>query len=131
MLIQHKSSLNYDETVATLSEAINNKPNWKVLSVSDFQENVQQAGHGNIERTGSVPLCNPLYAARILSDESNRKVTAFMPLNIGVYEDAKGEVYVSELNVGMMGMMFGGTIAEVMADAGKDIKDVISSVNNE
>ena len=31
----------------------------------------------------------------------------------------------------MMGMMFGGTIAEVMADAGKDIKDVISSVNNE
>jgi len=36
-----------------------------------------------------------------------------MPLSIGVYEDGKGQVYISQLDVGLMGMMFGGTIAEV------------------
>jgi hypothetical protein len=50
-----------------------------------------------------------------------------MPLGIGVYENKEGEVYISELDVGLMGMMFGGTIADVMADAGKDVKDIIDS----
>ena len=56
-------------------------------------------------------MCNPLYASRILSDDDDKRVTAFMPLGIGVYEDGDGKVYVSELNVALLGMMFGGTIA--------------------
>jgi len=51
-----------------------------------------------------------------------------MPLGIGIYEDKDGQVYISELNVGLLGMMFGGTIADVMADAGKDVKNIITSV---
>jgi hypothetical protein len=51
-----------------------------------------------------------------------------MPIEIGIYEDKSGRVYVSELNVGLLGKMFGGTIAEVMGDAGKDIKDIIGAL---
>lgn len=51
-----------------------------------------------------------------------------MPLGIGVYEDKQGQVYVSQLNVGLLGMMFGGTISDVMGMAGKDINEVIASV---
>jgi hypothetical protein len=36
-------------------------------------------------------------------------------------------VYVSELKAGFMGMVFGGKIAEVMADAGNDISAVIAA----
>lgn len=128
MLIEHKSPLNYEETIAALNDVIGKKPNWKVPQTFDFQKNIQDAGHGPIEKVGTVALCNPLYASRILEAGQNRKVTAFMPLGIGVYEDKQGQVYVSELNVGLLGMMFGGTIAEVMADAGKDVKDVIATV---
>ena len=32
---------------------------------------------------------------------------------------------MSEMNVGLMGMMFGGTIAEVMGNASKDIATII------
>jgi hypothetical protein len=49
-----------------------------------------------------------------------------MPLGIGVYQEEDGNVYISELNVALLGMMFGGTIAEVMADAGNDISEVIA-----
>ncbi len=128
MLIEHKSPLNYEGTVAALNQVVEKKQNWKVPKNFDFQKNIQDAGHGPIDRVGTVALCNPLYASRILEADQNRKVTAFMPLGIGVYEGKDGQVYISELNVGLLGMMFGGTIADVMADAGKDVKDVITSV---
>jgi hypothetical protein len=51
-----------------------------------------------------------------------------MPLALGVYQDKHGQVYVSQLNVGLVGMMFGGTIAEVMGMAGKDISKVVETV---
>jgi len=73
-------------------------------------------------------ICNPRYASRILANDSDRGVTAFMPLAIGVYEDKQGQVYVSQLNVGLISMMFGGTIADVMGVAGKDLNEVVASV---
>ena len=127
MLIEHKSPRDYEETIAVLKDVIARKQNWKSPVVFDFQKNIQDAGHGPIDKVGTVSLCNPLYASRILKDDKNRKVTALMPLGIGVYEGTEGQVYISELNVGLMGMMFGGTIADVMADAGKDVKDIIDS----
>jgi hypothetical protein len=51
-----------------------------------------------------------------------------MPLAIGVYEDEHGRVYVTRLNVGVLGMMFGGTISDVMAMAGTDLNEVVASV---
>ena len=131
MLIEHKSSRNYDETISALNKVISQKKNWKVPKVFDYQKNIVDAGHGSIERVGTVTLCNPLYASKILDDDKNRKVTPFMPLGIGVYEDKEGNVYITELNVGLLGMMFGGTIADVMGMAGKDIKDIISAAKTE
>ena len=52
-----------------------------------------------------------------------------MPLELGVYENKKGQVFVSQLNVRLMGMMFGGKISEVMRKAGKDLSEVVESVS--
>lgn len=84
----------------------------------------------NLERTSSVNICNPRYASRILVEDKDRGVTAFMPLGIGVYEDKKGQVFVSKLNIGLLGKMFGGTISKVMGVAGKDLGEVINSVTS-
>ena len=97
-----------------------------MLKVNDSQE--RTADFGALERVCSVNVCNPRYAAKILADDANRGVTAFMPLAIGVYEDKKGQVFVSQLNVGVMGLMFGGTIADMMGMAGKDLNEVVASV---
>ncbi len=129
MLIKHKSGMSYGETVATLSDAIKGNPDWTLLTVNDYQKST--AAFGSIERVASLNVCNPGYAAKILADERNRAVTAFMPLAIGVYEDKKGQVYVSVLNVGLLGMMFGGTISDVMGMAGRDIDKVVAKVATE
>ena len=126
MLIRHKSSRNYDDTVAALSEAVKNMQDWRVLTINDYQKST--AAFAPIERVSSMNICNPRYASRILANDADRGVTAFMPLAIGVYEDRKGQVYVSQLNVGLLGMIFGGNIAEVMGTAGKDIDEIVATV---
>jgi len=126
MLIKHRSNRSYDDAVAILTEGLQKKQDWHVLKITDYQE--MTAGFGAIERVCSVNVCNPRYASKILADDANRGVTAFMPLAIGVYEDKKGQVFVSQLNVRLLGMMFGGTIAEVMGMAGADLNSVVASV---
>lgn len=126
MLVTHKSSRGYDDTVTALTEALKTKADWRVLTVNDYQKST--AAFGTIERVGSMNICNPRYASKILANANDRAVTTLMPLALGVYEDKSGQVYVSRLNVGLLGMMFGGTIAEVMGMAGQDITAVVDSV---
>jgi uncharacterized protein (DUF302 family) len=127
MLIKHKSKLSYDETVTVLSETLKKNPDWHVLLVNDYQKNTE--AFGKIERVGSISVCNPRQASQILADEKNRCVTAFMPLAIGVYEDKNGHVFVSQLNAGLLGKMFGGTISKVMGTAGKELNEAVESVS--
>ena len=126
MLVKCRSTLGYDETVMKLGEEVRQKPDWKVLVVNDYRKATE--AFGSIERTGSINICNPRYASRILANDSDRGVTAMMPLAIGVYEDKQGQVYISRMNFKLVGMMFGGTIAEVMGTAGKDVGDIVKSV---
>lgn len=126
MLVKHKSNRSYDDTVAALSEALKQKQDWRVLTVNDYQKST--ADFGAMEQVGSLNICNPRYASKILANDADRGVTAFMPLALGVYEDKQGQVFISQLNVGLLGMMFGGTIADVMGMAGNDLNEVVASV---
>ena len=127
MLVKHRSKLSYDETVTVLSETLVKKQDWHVLNVNDFQKSTKD--FVTLERVGSIDICNPHYVSKILADDKNRGITAFMPLDLGVYEDKKGQVFVSQLNVGLVGKMFGGTISKVMGMAGKDLSEVVESVS--
>ena len=44
MLIEHKSPLSYEETVAALNDVIGKKQNWKVPKTFDFQKNTDWRG---------------------------------------------------------------------------------------
>jgi len=39
-----------------------------------------------------------------------------MPCTLAVYEADDGKVYISKMNTGLMGKLFGGTVAEVVGD---------------
>lgn len=131
MIVDHESALGFDETVAALTEAVTRKQDWKVLAVNDYQKTIETGGFGKMRRIGSIAVCNPRYASRILREDRNKRVTAMMPIEVGIYEDQDGKVHLSELDVGLMGRMFGGTIAEVMGEAGKDLKDAIAEATRE
>jgi len=129
MINVHKSPYAFEETVTAVETAVAAQEGWKVAKTFDIQKNIVDAGHTDMTRVKIVTLCNPHYANRILSDDPDKVVTTMMPLGIGVYETANGSVYMSEMNVGLVGMMFGGTIAEVMGDASTDIARMMSAVS--
>ena len=129
MINVHKSLYGFEETVAAVEKAVTMQKGWKVSKVFDIQKNIIDAGYTDMTRVKIVSLCNPHYARRILSDDKDKVVTTMMPLGIGVYETKDGTVYMSEMNVGLMGMMFGGTIAEVMGDASSDIGEMMAAVS--
>lgn len=128
MLIKRRSTCDYESALATLSETLQKKQDWRLIKVNDYQEST--AAFARLERVCSLSVCNPRYAAKILADGANRGVTAFMPLAVGVYEDNTGQVFISQLNVKLLGMMFGGTIAEVMKMAGTDLNEVVYTAIN-
>lgn len=126
--IEQHSPLIYEETIAVIQDAIEQKHDWKVPQVFNLQNNVHTAEPGSITQVDGVAQCRSLYTFSIHDDEQNRKVTVFMPLGIGVYEEKEtGQVHISQLNVALLGMIFGGTIADVMSDANKDVRDIIST----
>lgn len=127
MLVKHKSKLGYDETITALSETLTKKQDWRVLVVNDYQKTTEP--FVKLERIASINFCNPRHASEILVDDKNRGVTAFMPMGLGVYEDKKGQVFISILNFGLLGKMFGGTISKVMGKAGKEVSEVVESVS--
>ena len=131
MLIKTESPHSYEKTLEVLELAISEEGKWRVTQTFDFQKNINDAGLRAADRLGTLALCHPKYASLILENPKDRMVTAMMPMGIGVYEDDKGQVYVSELNVGLMGKMFGGTISTVMSDAGQDINKLIDAVTME
>ena len=128
MINVHKSPYGFEETVVAVEKAVTSQNGWKVAKTFDIQQNIVDAGYPNMTRVKIVTLCNPHYAKRILTNDKDKVVSTMMPLGVGVYETRDGSVYMSEMNVGLVGMMFGGTIASVMGDASKDIAKMMDAV---
>jgi uncharacterized protein (DUF302 family) len=100
-----------EETCAALEKAIE-AGGWSSPATRDMKK--AMAKHG-VEFPGEVrivELCKAEYAGKVLA--TNPEVLTLMPCAWGVYKGADGKVYVSGMNMGLMGKMFGGTIAEVM-----------------
>ena len=74
-----------------------------------------------------VELCRADYAHDVLA--ANPEVSTLMPCAFGVYKGSDGKVYISGMNTGLMGTMFGGRIAEVMGTkVARDEKKILETV---
>lgn len=127
MLTVHKSKLGFDATVAKI-ESNAAERGWLRPKIYNIQATLQKAGHTDMSQVKIISLCQPHHAYDILEDDANKKVTAVMPCRVGVYEGQDGQVYISEMNIGLMGKMFGGKIAEVMAKASQEEKLILADI---
>lgn len=115
MLQVHQSRFGtVDETCQALEQAIANG-GWVSPATRDMNKAMAEHGVEFPRKVRIVELCKAEYAKKVLL--SNPEVLTLMPCAWGVYEGADGKVYVSGMNMGLMGKMFGGTIAQVMGGA--------------
>ncbi len=123
MIHEKESPLSFAETVDTI---ISNAEDldWKVPKVYDMQKSISDEGYGDIGKLKIIELCQPDYAHQLLSSDSDKYVSVMMPCAVAVYEKENGKVYVSSMNIGMMGKLFGGGVNSAMSKVADD-DDVI------
>jgi len=111
MIVTHESPLSVDETVARL-ETRAETLGWSSPGTLDLNKSLAKHGVSLDQQVRVLQLCQPQYARDILVEE--RHVSSLMPCGVAVWEGDDGKTYVSKMNTGVMGKLFGGVIAEVM-----------------
>lgn len=114
MLVTHQSR--YDtvkETCIQLKAAIEEN-GWSCPAVRDMNLTMEKHGVTMDRPVKIVELCKAEYARDVLS--TNPEVSTLMPCAWGVYEGDDGKIYISGMNMSLMGKMFGGNIAKIMGE---------------
>lgn len=112
MLSTHPSPYDVEETCLRLHRSIEAN-GWNCPAVRDMNQAMAQQGVEMDAPVRIVELCNATYAKEVL--RTNPEMSTMMPCAFGVYRK-DGRVYVTGLNTGLMGNMFGGNVAAVMGD---------------
>ncbi len=112
MLTVHESKFaSVEETVSKLQAAISSH-GWNSPMVRNMNESMEKGGHPSSRTVRLVELCKAQYAKEVL--DTNPEVSTLMPCSWGVYTGNDGKVYISGMNMGLMGKLFGGNIAKIM-----------------
>ncbi|MDF7824203.1 DUF302 domain-containing protein [Pontiellaceae bacterium B12227] len=115
MLSEQPSPLGYEETIAKIQNNVTNS-GWKVSALMRLDKTLAKEGKAVLP-VASFKICQPDHAEQVLLDDDARFLSVMMPCSIGVYEKADGKTYISTMNAGLMGRMFGGTAQQVMGGA--------------
>jgi uncharacterized protein (DUF302 family) len=126
MLNIRKSKYDVDETVSRIEEHAK-KLGWTVPKIYNIQETLSNAGFKDMRKIRILSICKHEHAYKILSNDTDKKVTAIMPCRVGVYEDSNGNVFAASMNIGLMSKMFGGNIARIMGSAAREEHEIIKS----
>ena len=109
MIIEKESPLGFDETIAKIKE--NAKAlGWKVPEKwkKNFQVNLKKVTKEDIGKNLVFSMCEPWEAVKLLKHDAYKKFFAMMPCSFAVYEKSDGKVFVSFINIQMLGQMYAG-----------------------
>ena len=115
MLKEKQSPYNAEKTVEVIKDNARSR-GWVIPSVTPFHKSIKKTTGHDIPPVYLVNICKGDYAYEILKDDSNKIVSVFMPCTISVYEKSDGKAYIGSMNAGLLGKMFGGTVAEIMGE---------------
>ena len=113
MLPEAPSAYGLAETVTKLTDAAQ-AAGWVVQSIVELEKSIEKNGGGVVRPVRLVNICQAKHAARIMSDDTARRVSVLMPCTISVYEKSDGSVWVGAMNAGLIAPLFGGVVAAVM-----------------
>jgi uncharacterized protein (DUF302 family) len=115
MLKEYQSPFGVEKTVEMIKERAVAE-GWVVSDVMRLNDSVSKHGGGTLPPVRLLNLCQAHHAYRILQEDGNKIVSVMMPCTISVYRKTDGKTYVGTMNAGLMGKMFGGTLAKVMGN---------------
>ena len=127
ILKETKSLYNAEKTVEVIQANAKSR-GWVIPSVTPIHKSIKNHTGHELPPIYLVNICKGEYAYNILKEDQNKIVSVFMPCTISVYEKTDGHAYIGSINAGLLGKMFGGTVAEIMGDKVADDQRVFISM---
>jgi uncharacterized protein (DUF302 family) len=129
MLTTHESRYESVEATAEALQVSIENNGWSSPGIRNMNQSMKKQGVTYDRPVRLVEACNAEHAKSVL--QTNPEVSTMMPCAFGVYEK-DGKVYITGMNMGLMGKMFGGNIAKVMGGAvAEDEKKILETVIKE
>ena len=121
MFNEIESPFGVEETAARIQQNIQRLENrgWKLSGLRDPSKAVAASGT-NVLPVLLVEACSTKYSAPLLKDDETRALSILMPCTITVYKKDNGKTYITLMNSGLMGQLFGANVAKIMAEVAKD-----------
>ncbi len=127
---QIKSPYNFEKTVNLITQRISHQPGWHVVTVINQEEEIKKYGGPDVGRVAIIKFCNAKLAGKMLSDDDTKFMAVKMPLSMAVYENSKGEVFISLMNGYLLTRMLSGTKeAKIMEYVVRDIENILGFVH--
>ena len=128
MVIERASPLGFEETIVKLIENAKGL-GWKVPKKwkKDFQKNLKRVAKVDVGRNLVIEMCEPHAAAKLLVHDQYKKFLSMMPCSVAVYEKSDGKVFLSMMNIQMMGQMYKGQkeIDEMVTKLGPQMEKML------
>ena len=107
MMIERSSPLDFDATIVALIKNAKGL-GWKVPKKwkKNFQKNLKRVAKVDVGRNLVIEMCEPHAAAKLLIHDKYKKFLSMMPCSVAVYEKSDGKVYLSMMNIQLMGQMY-------------------------
>ena len=127
MLIEVESPLDFYDTLDKIVENAKAE-GWKVPKKwrVNFQRNLEKVTGEDIGPNEVIKMCEPHAAVKMLKHDEFKLLTTMMPCTIAVYEKSNGKTYISMMNMDMLGLMYGGEIAEIAKDLAPQMKKMVT-----
>ena len=123
MFNEFESPFGVEETAARVQANIKSlkKNGWVLSGLRDPGRAVASSGR-NVLPVLLVEACSTAYSGPLLKDDESRHLSILMPCTITVYKKQDGKTYVSTMNAGLMGKLFGSKVDAVMTKVAADQK---------
>lgn len=108
LLEERRTDRDFDSVISDLHSGTGKAPGWEIRNAGCP---LPPSGDGC--RMQSFQLCQRDYASELIEREEDRKISALLPCTFSVYEKKDGHVYLSRLNVKLLGRLLGGMPAYV------------------
>ena len=127
MLKETRSPYTAEKTVEAIQASAKSR-GWVIPSITPLHKSIKKHTGKDLPPIYLVNICKGEYAYNILQEDQNKIVSVFMPCTISVYEKTDGHAYIGNMNAGLLGKMFGGTVAEIMGNKVADDQQVFISM---
>jgi len=124
-----KSRYDFEKTVSTITDRINSKDGWHVVSVIYQNDEMQSNGGKSIGKFDIIQYSNGKYSTDMLVADERGKTGIMMPKTFAVYEKNDGQVFVSTMNGTVMGKIFGGETEKNIEKVSLEVEDIMRFIN--